>query len=383
MAAATATKLGRSLQQRRTFINARVKWVGDPYLDEAVQREKNLKQLLSLKDRIVSSPSKSLPLSSLSLLKPLVNLHVTAAAFLQKYPSVFATFQPSRSLPLHVRLTPQALDLHREEETIHLSPPHRSVTIQRLAKLLMLTGAGSLPLYVVDRFRFDLGLPHDYVTSLICDYPDYFEVTEVNDRLNGGKTLALSLTWPRKSLAVSEMERRESIINGSRVKKGLRIRYSMNFPKGYELEKRIKNWVEQWQDLPYISPYENAFHLGSYSDQAEKWAVAVLHELLYLLVSKKTETENVLCLGEYLGFGTRLKKALVHHPGIFYMSHKIRTQTVVLREGYHKAFLIEKHPLMGMRHRYLYLMSRSGRVKKRDYVPGIKRSTPSVDAQNS
>ncbi|XP_013584760.1 PREDICTED: protein ROOT PRIMORDIUM DEFECTIVE 1 [Brassica oleracea var. oleracea] len=383
MAAATATKLGRSLQQRRTFINARVKWVGDPYLDEAVQREKNLKQLLSLKDRIVSSPSKSLPLSSLSLLKPLVNLHVTAAAFLQKYPSVFATFQPSRSLPLHVRLTPQALDLHKEEETIHLSPPHRSVTIQRLAKLLMLTGAGSLPLYVVDRFGFDLGLPHDYVTSLICDYPDYFEVTEVNDRLNGGKTLALSLTSPRKSLAVSEMERRESTINGSRVKKGLRIRYSMNFPKGYELEKRIKNWVEQWQDLPYISPYENAFHLGSNSDQAEKWAVAVLHELLYLLVSKKTETENVLCLGEYLGFGTRLKKALVHHPGIFYMSHKIRTQTVVLREGYHKAFLIEKHPLMGMRHRYLYLMSRSGRVKKRDYVPGIKRSTPSVDAQNS
>ncbi|CAG7887505.1 unnamed protein product [Brassica rapa] len=383
MAAATVTKLGRSLQQRRTFINARVKWVGDPYLDEAVQREKNLKQLLSLKDRIVSSPSKSLPLSSLSLLKPLVNLHVTAAAFLQKHPSVFATFQPSRSLPLHVRLTPQALDLHKEEETIHLSAPHRNATVQRLAKLLMLTGAGSLPLYVVDRFRFDLGLPHDYVTSLICDYPDYFEVIEVNDRLNGGKTLALSLTSPRKSLAVSEMERRESIINGSRVQKGLHIRYSMNFPKGYELEKRVKNWLEQWQDLPYISPYENAFHLGSYSDQAEKWAVAVLHELLYLLISKKTETENVLCLGEYLGFGTRLKKALVHHPGIFYMSHKIRTQTVVLREGYHKEFLIQKHPLMGMRHRYLYLMSRSGRVKKRDYVPGVKRSNQSVDAQNS
>lgn len=383
MAAATVTKLGRSLQQRRTFINARVKWVGDPYLDEAVQREKNLKQLLSLKDRIISSPSKSLPLSSLSLLKPLVNLHVTAAAFLQKHPSVFATFQPSRSLPLHVRLTPQALDLHKEEETIHLSAPHRNATVQRLAKLLMLTGAGSLPLYVVDRFRFDLGLPHDYVTSLICDYPDYFEVIEVHDRLNGGKTLALSLTSPRKSLAVSEMERRESIINGSRVQKGLHIRYSMNFPKGYELEKRVKNWLEQWQDLPYISPYENAFHLGSYSDQAEKWAVAVLHELLYLLISKKTETENVLCLGEYLGFGTRLKKALVHHPGIFYMSHKIRTQTVVLREGYHKEFLIQKHPLMGMRHRYLYLMSRSGRVKKRDYVPGVKRSNQSVDAQNS
>uniref|UniRef100_A0A1J3HBP2 Protein ROOT PRIMORDIUM DEFECTIVE 1 n=1 Tax=Noccaea caerulescens TaxID=107243 RepID=A0A1J3HBP2_NOCCA len=369
-----ATKLGRSLQQRRTFVNARVKWVGDPYLDEAVEREKNLKQLLSLKDRIVSSPSKSLPLSSLSLLKPLVNLPITAAAFCQKYSSVFTTFQPSPSHPLHVRLTPQALILHKEEETTHLSPPHRNVTVQRLTKFLLLTGAGSLPLNVVDRFRFDLGLPHDYITSLIGDYPDYFEVTEINDRLTGEKTLALTLSSPRNNLAVSEMERREAYTNGSRVQKGLRIRYSMNFPKGYALEKRVKNWVEQWQNLPYISPYENAFHLGSSSDQAEKWTVAVLHELLCLLVSKKTETDNVLCLGEYLGFGMRFKKALVHHPGIFYMSHKIRTQTVVLREGYHKQFLLEKHPLMGMRHRYVYLMSKSERGKKRDYVYENERS---------
>ncbi|XP_010439055.1 PREDICTED: protein ROOT PRIMORDIUM DEFECTIVE 1 [Camelina sativa] len=374
MAAAT-TKLGRALQQRRTFVNARVKWVCDHHLDEAVQREKNLKQVLSLKDRIVSSPPKSLPLSSLSLLKPLVNLHITAAAFLLKYPSVFTTHQPSPSHPLHVRLTPQALSLHKEEEeTIHLSPPHRNATVQRLTKFLMLTGAGSLPLNVVDRFRFDLGLPHDYITSLIGDYPDFFEVTEIKDRLTGEPTLALAVSSRRSSLAVSEMERREAIVDGSRVKKGLRIRYSMNFPKGYELDKRVKEWVEQWQNLPYISPYENAFHLGSFSDQAEKWAVAVLHELLHILVSKKTETDNVLCLGEYLGFGIRFKQALVHHPGIFYMSHKIRTQTVVLREAYHKVFLIERHPLMGMRHRYLYLMSKSGRVKNRDYVPGNERS---------
>ncbi|CAN8230708.1 unnamed protein product [Cochlearia groenlandica] len=365
--AASATKLGRSLQQRRTFVNARVKWVPDPYLDEAVQREKNLKQLLSLKDRIVSSPSKSLPLSSLSLLKPLVDLNVTVAAFFQKYPSVFTTFQPSPSLPLHVRLTPQALNLHKEEEeTVHLSPLHRNAAVKRLTKLLMLTGAGSLPLAVVDRFRFDLGLPHDYIASLIGDYPDYFDVTEIEDRFTGEKTLALTLSTRRSSLAVSEMERREATFGGSRVEKGMHIRYSMNFPKGYELEKRVKNWIDTWQNLPYISPYENAFHLGQSSDQAEKWTVAVLHELLYLLVSKKTETENVLCLGEYLGFGTRFKKALVHHPGMFYLSHKIRTQTVVLREGYHKAFLLERHPLMGMRHQYIYLMSKSERVKKRE-----------------
>jgi hypothetical protein len=105
-------------------------------------------------------------------------------------------------------------------------------------------------------------------------------------------------------------------------------------------------------------PYENAFHLPPSSDQAEKWAVAVLHELLWLTVSKKTERDNVFCLGEYLGFGGRFKKALVHHPGIFYLSNKIRTQTVVLREAYRKDFLVEKHPLMGMRNRYIHLMNK-------------------------
>ncbi|KFK28987.1 hypothetical protein AALP_AA7G073900 [Arabis alpina] len=361
-----ATKLGRCVQQRRSFVNAKVKWVGDSYLDEAVEREKNLKQVLSLKDRIISSPSKSLPLSSLSALKPLINLPITAAAFCKKYRRVFATFHPSPRLPLRIRLTPQALTLHTEEEAIHLSPLHRKATVQRLAKFLMLTRAQCLPLNLIDRFKLDLGLPHDYITSLIPDFPEYFQVTEINDRFTGQKMLALELASWLNSLAVSELERREVNIDGSRV----HIRYSMNFPKGYDLQKRVKDWVDQWQNLPYISPYENAFHLGHSSDQAEKWAVAVLHELLWLLVSKKTETENVLCLGDYLGFGIRFKKALVHHPGIFYMSHKIRTQTVVLREAYHKAFLIEKHPLMGMRHRYIYLMSKSERLKSRNYVHG-------------
>ena len=54
--------------------------------------------------------------------------------------------------------------------------------------------------------------------------------------------------------------------------------------------------------------------------------MAVLHELLWLTVSKKTEKQNLLSFGEWLGFGAEwLKKALVHHPGIFYVSKKLRT----------------------------------------------------------
>ncbi|KAL0365011.1 UNVERIFIED_CONTAM: protein WHAT'S THIS FACTOR 1, chloroplastic [Sesamum angustifolium] len=100
------------------------------------------------------------------------------------------------------------------------------------------------------------------------------------------------------------------------------------------------------------------FHLAPNSNQAEKWAVGVIHELPSLLVSKKTERENVFCLGEFWGFERlRFKKALVYFLGIFYVSNKIRTQTVILREAYRKNLLLEKHPLMVMRNRYVSLMN--------------------------
>ncbi|KAG4163485.1 hypothetical protein ERO13_D01G174300v2 [Gossypium hirsutum] len=357
----------------RSFVYARIKWVRDPYLDIAVEREKNLKEILSLKNQILSSPSKSLPLSSLSRLKSHFNLPTSTSKLFQNYPSIFSPFQPSPSLPLHVKLTPQAMTLHKEELAIHNSPPHRNDVVNRLVKLLMLTKAVRLPLHILDKFKFDLGLPTNYITFLLSDYPDYFQICEYKNPSDGKETLFLELISWRNELAISEMEKRASFSDGVKLKKGLPLRFSMKLPNGFDLEKKVKNWVDAWQDLPYISPYENSFHLGPNSDQAEKWTVAVLHELLWLLVSKKTEGKNVFCLGEYLGFGNRFKKALMHFPGIFYVSNKIRTQTVVLKEAYRKDFLMEKHPLMGMRFRYIHLMNKSEKFRKRDGVPVFRR----------
>lgn len=229
------------------------------------------------------------------------------------------------------------------------------------------------------------------ICCLLCDteifsfslFGDYFQVCEIEDRVTNKGTLALELISWRKELAVPEMKRRACNGDLSSLKKGMCLRFSMNFPRGFDLEKRVKNWVEEWQELPYVSAYENAFHLAPSSDLAEKWAVAVLHELLWLLVSKKTERENLFCLGDYLGFGDRFKKALVHHPGIFYVSNKIRTQTVVLREAYRKDFLVEKHPLMGMRHRYIHLMNKSkDRGKRVGVVAFGSKSKRNVNLSN-
>lgn len=227
---------------------------------------------------------------------------------------------------------------------------YRRDVSERLAKLLMLSRAGRLPLYLIDMFKYDLGLPHDYLLTLLLEFPEYFQICDMGFRDSDGNVVfGLELVSWRDDFAVPQMAKRES---------GRSVKFSMNLPRGYDLQKRVLEWVDEWQNLPYISPYENAFHLAPNSDQAEKWAVGLIHELLSLLVSKKTERENVYCLGEFLGFDRlRFKKALVHFPGLFYVSNKIRTQTVVLREAYRKNLLVEKHPLMVMRNRYISLMN--------------------------
>uniref|UniRef100_M1CBT2 PORR domain-containing protein n=1 Tax=Solanum tuberosum TaxID=4113 RepID=M1CBT2_SOLTU len=222
----------------------------------------------------------------------------------------------------------------------------------------MLTRANRLPFFVINRFKFDLGLPHDYLLSFLSEFPEYFQICQMGFKgADGREVFGLELVKWRKDLAVSVVEKgvkREDFGGEKRV----HIRYSMNLPRGFDLQKKVKIWAEEWQNLPYISPYEDAFHLAPNSDQAEKWTVGVIHELLSLLISKKTERENIYCLGDHLGFGIRFRKALVHHPGIFYLSNKIRTHTIVLREAFNKNILVEKHPLMRMRYKYISLMNK-------------------------
>ncbi|XP_057740606.1 protein WHAT'S THIS FACTOR 9, mitochondrial-like [Arachis stenosperma] len=190
---------------------------------------------------------------------------------------------------------------------IHNCPINRVDIVHRIARLLMLAGMGKLPLYVIEKLKWDLGLPHDYVKTLLADYPDYFDVCSIENPLSGKEMLALELVFWRKELSVSDLEKRAMSLDYC----GDKRRHDISFPVIFS--KSVKE------------------------DRARELA-------LY---------------GECLGLDSRFKKALVHHPGIFYISNKIRTQTVVLREAYRKDVLIRKHPLMGMRLRYIHLMTRT------------------------
>ncbi|KAM1121014.1 hypothetical protein ACFX19_002788 [Malus domestica] len=376
----------RHTLHRTFFVDATTtKWVRDRGLDHAVEREKNLRPLINIKNFIKSEPSKSLPISIIAQNRESLMIPTRSIEFIRKYPSIFEEFLPGGvAVHPHVRLTAQVLDLDTEEELMYQSESYKQDVADRLLKLLMLVRTNKLPLNVIDRLKWDLGLPHDFERTLVPEYPDYFNVVARKSSPSGSESLRdLELVYWKNEFASSVIQKKALAMEkkaSARKKKAMsgdsasreenQIVFPMEFSRGFEVDKKFKKWIDEWQQLPYVSPYENAAHLSSKSDESDKWAVAVLHELLHILVPKKTDRENILCLGEHLGLRSRFKQALHNHPGIFYLSNKIGTYTVVLREGYKRGVIVEDHPLANMRSQYIHLMNTVKEDGKTISVPG-------------
>ncbi|KAG6390323.1 hypothetical protein SASPL_148055 [Salvia splendens] len=341
----------RHFLQLRTLYDgvSALKWPRDRGLDHAVERDKLLKPLLNLKNLIISEPSKSIPLTLITESKEALGIPFRPIEFIRKYPSIFEEFQPgSLNIQPHIKLTPTIISLSSEETLLHQSVDYKQDVASRLLKLLMVSRINKIPIFVLERLKWELGLPLDYEKSLIPEFPDYFRVIVGDGDLEENEKVLELVCWSDE-FAVSEVEKKRG--------KSGKIEFLLQFSKEFEMDKKYKKWSDEWQKLPYVSPYQNAMHLGSKTDESDKWVVAVLHEVLNLFVGKKAEKENLLYLGEYMGLRPSFKRAFLEHPGIFYLSSKIGTHTVVLREAYKRGMLIERHPLMGMRSKYIQLMN--------------------------
>ena len=323
----------------RGLLEARVPWARDRALDHAVERERHLVPFLLAKDALLAAtpPPHAVPLHSLPSAIP---FPFRPFRFLRLYPSAFA-LSPH---PIEVSPTPRLSALHAAEaQVVDATRPDAA---DRLLRLLMLAPSRALPLRLVARLRLDLGLAPDFQRSLLPNYPDYFALSPDGT--------FLELVCYRKDLAVSAMQSYAQRTGGYKV--GDVVSFPLSFPRGFELDKKVRKWLDEWQRLPYISPYEDGSHLAPRSDITEKRTVAVLHEVLSLTVGKRMEKEVLVKLGEALRLPPGFRKVVARHPGIFYMSHKLRTQTVVLRESYRRHMLVDKHPMMGIRYQYLHLM---------------------------
>ncbi|PRQ44398.1 putative plant organelle RNA recognition domain-containing protein [Rosa chinensis] len=342
-------------QCRGIIAKVRLKWVKNRSLDHIIDTETDLKAASLLKDAIKRSPTGFLTAKSFADWQKLLGLTVPVLRFMRRYPTLFLEFPHARyaNLPCF-KLTDTALLLDSHEQTIHQT--HESDTVERLSRVLMMMKTKSLPLQSLYPLKWDLGLPDGFEKVLVPKYPDCFRFVKASD----GVTRLKVIHCPDE-YAVSALQRsKEGGDVGDEYRQFKRgqtvLAFPMSFPRGYGAQKKVRAWMEEFQKLPYISPYEDSRHIDPNSDLMEKRVVGVLHELLSLTIHKKTKRNYLRIIREELNLPHKFTRIFTRYPGIFYLSLKCKTTTVALREGYQRGKLVHPHPLARLREKFYHVM---------------------------
>ncbi|KAL2469200.1 Ubiquitin carboxyl-terminal hydrolase family protein [Forsythia ovata] len=365
------------LIHKRTLVNVKLKWVKDPVLDSVVSRTIQLKATSTLVSVIGSHPDCSLPIYSLSKHRGHLGLpqDLKISAFIRRYPNIFQEFYlpDSKGSPVPwYKLTSEALKIYDDEKHCVLEECYMDI-LNRLQKLLMLTKERLLPLQTIDQLRWDLGLPYDYENKMVAKHPELFSFVKLSD-----ERVALKLLVWDDRLSVSHLELNNSDDENS----NQALAFPIGFTRGFGLKKKCIEWLNEWQKLPYTSPYIDASHLDPRTDVSEKRIVGVFHELLHLTILKKAERKNVSNMRSPLALPQKFTKVFERHPGIFYISKKGDTQTVVLREAYDRDQLIEKHPLAHIREKYGSIMKKGFLDRSRGLYKKERREVLKDDMVN-
>lgn len=349
------SKLCHQYLQLRGIVKVRLKWVKNRSIDHIIDKETDLKAACLLKDAIKRSSTGFLTAKSVGDWQKLLGLTVPVLRFMRRYPTLFEEFPHPRwpSLPCF-RLTDTAVLLDSQEQSIHET--HENDTVERLCKVLMMMKTRTVPLQSLHPLKWDLGLPDYFEKTLVPMYPDHFRFVKAS---NGVTCLRLA-KWCEE-FAVSALQKsNESKTSGDEYRQFKRgqaaLVFPMNFPRGYGSQKKVRAWMEEFQKLPYISPYEDSSQIDPNSELMEKRIVGVLHEFLSITMHKKTKRNYLRGLREELNLPHKFTRIFTRYPGIFYLSLKCKTTTVTLREGYKRGKLVDPHPLARLREKFYHVM---------------------------
>ncbi|KDP21490.1 hypothetical protein JCGZ_21961 [Jatropha curcas] len=197
----------------------------------------------------------------------------------------------------------------------------------------------------------EFGLPNDFLVNLVPKYPNYFRLTGCPGE---GKSFLELVEW-NSEFAKSFIEQRaeeESQLTGIRV----RPNFNYKLPPGFFLRKEMREWVRDWLELDYISPYEDVSHLDQSSPEMEKRTVGVFHELLSLSLFKRVPVPILGKFTEEYRFSNAFSSVFTRHSGIFYISLKGGIKTAMLREAYKDSELIDKDPLHEIKDKFVELL---------------------------
>ncbi|XP_024625726.1 protein WHAT'S THIS FACTOR 9, mitochondrial [Medicago truncatula] len=311
--------------QSRGIAKVRLKWVKNRSIDHIIDKETDLKAASLLKDAIKRSSTSFLTAKTFSDWQKLLGLTVPVLRFIRRYPTLFHEFPHPRwnSLPCF-RLTDTAQLLDSQEQSIYAV--HENDIVERFSKFVK-AGNGVSAIRLVDWCD-------EFAVSAL-QKSNQCESENASDQYRDFKRGKTALVFP------------------------------MRFPRGYGGQKKVRFWMDEFQKLPYISPYADSSKIDPKSDLMEKRVVGVLHEFLSLCLHKKTKRNYLRSLREELNLPHKFTRIFTRYPGIFYLSLKCKTTTVTLREGYARGKLVDPHPLARHRDKFYHVM-RTGLLYRGD-----------------
>lgn len=125
----------------------------------------------------------------------------------------------------------------------------------------------------------------------------------------------------------------------------------------------MREWVRDWMELDYVSPYEDVSQLDQASREMEKRTVGVFHELLSLSLHKRVPVPILGKFSDEYRFSNAFSSVFTRHSGIFYMSLKGGIKTAMLREAYKGDKLIDRDPLLQIKDKFAELLEEGWRVR--------------------
>ncbi|XP_071703341.1 protein WHAT'S THIS FACTOR 1 homolog, chloroplastic [Rutidosis leptorrhynchoides] len=311
----------------------------DPDLEAALTRNRRWIINNQIKNIILRCPDEVASVNFLQKKFKSLDLQGKALNWLKKYPCCFEIHFENDEY--YCRLTKKMLSLVQEEE--HVKDMQETVIVERLAKLLMMVSHHRLNVSKLNEIKRSLGLPDDYLISIIPKHLDTFRVVNYSGRKS---SMEIKLTKWNQDLAVSTIERIAQ-------KHGCSPSFSCSLPSTW-----VKSWEKfrEFDSFPYISPYTDPGRFVDGSRELEKRTIGLLHELLSLTLWKKA---SIMKLGHFkkeFRLPDKLNVLLLKHPGIFYVTNKYQIYTVLLREGYNGSELVDKDPLVIVKEKFGELM---------------------------
>ncbi|KAE9618447.1 putative plant organelle RNA recognition domain-containing protein [Lupinus albus] len=290
-----------------------------------------------------------------------MRLKVQVQTFLNQNPGLFDVYydrvKPKTEPVRFLRVTDRLQNFLEEEKRIFKE--NENFIVSKLCKLLMMSKDKVVSADKLLHVKREFGFPNDFLVDIVPRYPQYFRLTGFPGE---GKSFLELVSW-EPEFAKSVIEQRadeESKSTGIRVRPG----FNVKLPPGFVLKKEMREWVRDWMDLDYISPYEDVSHLDQASREMEKRSVGVFHELLSLSLYKRVPVPILGKFCDEYRFSNAFSSVFTRHSGIFYMSLKGGIETAVLREAYRGDKLIDLDPLLEIKDKFNDLLEEGWQQRK-------------------